>query len=58
MDNLRFNDNTIHLYNIYCKNSTEEKLLDNQMLSSNHKVLNDEEKVIIEQDNSDFIVVD
>lgn len=58
LDNLRFNDNIIHLYNIYCKNSTEEKLLDAQMLSSNHKVLNDEEKVIIEQDNSDFIVVD
>lgn len=58
LDNLRFNDNTIHLYNIYCKNSMEEKLLDGQMLSSNHKVLNDEEKVIIEQDNSDFIVVD
>ena len=58
LDNLRFNDNIIHLYNIYCKNSTEEKLLDSQMLSSNHKVLNDEEKVIIEQDNSDFIVVD
>lgn len=58
LDNLRFNDNIIHLYNIYCKNSTEEKLLDNQMLSSNHKLLNDEEKVIIEQDNSDFIVVD
>lgn len=58
LDNLRFNDNIIHLYNIYCKNSTEEKLLDSQMLSSNHKLLNDEEKVIIEQDNSDFIVVD
>ena len=58
LDNLRFNDNIIHLYNIYCKNSIEEKLLDDQMLSSNHKVLNDEEKVIIEQDNSDFIVVD
>lgn len=58
LDNLRFNDNIIHLYNIYCKNSTEEKLLDSQILSSNHKVLNDEEKVIIEQDNSDFIVVD
>ena len=58
LDNLRFNDNIIHLYNIYCKNSTEEKLLDNRILSSNHKVLNDEEKVIIEQDNSDFIVVD
>lgn len=58
LDNLRFNDNIIHLYNIYCKNSTEEKLLDSQMLSSNHKVLNDEEKVIIEQDNSNFIVVD
>lgn len=58
LDNLRFNDNIIHLYNIYCKNSIEEKLLDGQMLSSNHKVLNDEEKVIIEQDNSDFIVVD
>ena len=37
LDNLRFNDNTIHLYNIYCKNSTEEKLLDGQILSSNHK---------------------
>lgn len=58
LDKLRFNDNTIHLYNIYCKNSIEEKLLDNQILSYNHKVLNDEEKVIIEQDNSDFIVVD
>lgn len=58
LDNLRFNDSTIHLYNIYCKNSTEEKLLDAQMPSPNHKVLNDEEKVIIEQDNSDFIVVD
>lgn len=58
LDNLRFNDNIIHLYNIYCKNSIEEKLLDGQMLSSNHKVLNDEEKVIIKQDNSDFIVVD
>ena len=58
LDNLRFNDNIIHLYNIYCKNSTEEKLLDAQILSSNHKVLNDEERVIINQDNSDFIVVD
>lgn len=58
LDNLRFNDNIIHLYNIYCKNSTEEKLLDSQILSSNHKVLNDEDKVVIEQDNSDFIVVD
>ena len=58
LDGLRFRDNVIHLYNIYCKNSIEEKLLDNQTTLSNHKVLNAEEKVVIEQDNSDFIVVD
>jgi hypothetical protein len=58
LDGLKFRDNTIHLYNIYCKNTMEEKLLDNQTILSNHKVLNDEEKVVIEQDNSDFIVVD
>ncbi len=58
LDGLRFRDNKIHLYNIYCKNTMEEKLLDNQTISTNHKVLNDEEKVVIEQDNSDFIVVD
>ena len=58
LDGLRFRDKVIHLYNIYCKNSIEEKLLDNQITLPNHKVLNAEEKVVIEQDNSDFIVVD
>lgn len=58
LDGLRFVGNVIRLYNIYCKNSMEEKLLDNQTSLANHKVLNDEAKVVIEQDNSDFVVVD
>lgn len=59
LDNVKFtNNNTIRLYNIYCKNTMEEKTLDNRVVTPNHKVIHDAEKIVVEEDNSDFIVVD
>lgn len=49
-----FPDNKIILYTLYCRNTMEEKKLENKSLMQNHNVKNSNEDEII----SDFVVVD
>lgn len=49
-----FPDNKIILYTLYCRNTMEEKKLENKSLMRNHNVKNSNEDEII----SDFVVVD
>lgn len=58
MSNISFNSNNIILYSLYCKNSMEERLLDNKEKANNHTIINKCEKNIFSEKNSDFIVVD
>lgn len=58
MSNISFNSNNIILYSLYCKNSMEERLLDNKEKVNNHTITNMCEKNIFSEKNSDFIVVD
>ena len=58
LSNVAFKANIIHLYNIYCKNTMEEKLLDSNTYADNHTIINDCEKSVITENDSDFVVVD
>lgn len=54
LSNINFRYNKIELYSIYCKNTIEQKQLENKVLSNNHNV-----KFSDDDNNfSDFIVVD
>lgn len=54
LSGLRFNNRLVKLYTIYCKNTMEDKLLQDKERLVNHNVknLNDDEN------NADFIIVD
>lgn len=58
LSDINFRSNNIQLYNIYCKNTMEEKLLDNKTLADNHMIINNCEKPVVSENNSDFIIVD
>lgn len=58
LNNISFGDNGLTLYSIYCKNTQEEKLLENKELAYNHTIVNNCEKTVISEENSDIIVVD
>ena len=58
LSNVNFNSGKILLYTIYCKNTSEERLLDNRDLAENHKIVINNKNSNIEENNSDFIVVD
>lgn len=58
MSNLSFRSSNIILYSLYCRNSMEEKLLENKELANNHIITNNCEKNIVSEENSDFIIVD
>lgn len=54
LSNINFRSNKIELYSIYCKNTIEQKQLENKALSNNHNV-----KFSDDDNNfSDFVVVD
>ena len=54
LSNINFRYNKIELYSLYCKNTIEQKQLENKVLSNNHNV-----KFSDDDNNfSDFIVVD
>lgn len=54
LSNINFRSNKIELYSIYCKNTIEQKQLENKTLANNHNV-----KFSNDDNNfSDFIVVD
>lgn len=58
LSGLGYREGKIALYTIYCKNSMEEKLLDNKELANIHTIINKCEKSVISEENSDFVVVD
>lgn len=54
LSNLHFRSNVITLYSLYCKNTTEQKLIEKKsLMSENHSVKNS-----TNEDNFDFIVDD
>ena len=58
MSNLSFRSGNIVLYSLYCKNSMEERLLENKEQANNHIIVNNCEKCVVSEENSDFIIVD
>lgn len=58
MSNLSFRSGNIILYSLYCKNSMEERLLENKEQANNHIIINNCEKCVVSEENSDFIIVD
>lgn len=54
LSNLNFRNNKIELFTLYCKNTLEEKILDNKDRAINHNVKNSFQ----DEDFSDFIVED
>ena len=58
MSNLLFRSGNIVLYSLYCKNSMEERLLENKEQANNHTIVNNCEKCVVSEENSDFIIVD
>ena len=58
MSNLSFRSDNITLYSLYCKNSMEERLLENKEQANNHTIVNNCEKCVVSEENSDFIIVD
>ena len=55
LSNIRYLNNKIVLYTIYCKSTTEEKLLDNKDIDKNHVIV---EKDNFSENNFDFSVAD
>lgn len=55
---LRFPNNLITLYSIYCKNTIEQRLLERKETAINHRIINNSEINIVSGENSDFIIVD
>lgn len=54
LSNLCFRDNKILLYSLYCKNTLEEKILENKDRATNHNVKNSYQ----DENFSDFLIVD
>lgn len=54
LSNVRFRNNKIELYTLYCKNTIEQKSLERKILGNNHNVKNS----FSDENNFDFIVVD
>lgn len=57
-DKVRYKNNKLILYTLYCKNSQEEKLLNNRLQADNHTIINKCKKYVINENNSDFVLVD
>ena len=55
LSNIKYLNNKIVLYTIYCKSTTEEKLLDNKDIDKNHVIV---EKDNFSENNFDFSVAD
>lgn len=58
LTNLCYPNNKIRLFTIYVKNSLEQKKLEHRTLKDTHTIVNNCEKVVVSENNSDFIVVD
>lgn len=58
LSNVEYNNSCIKLFTIYCKNTMEQRLLNNRELANNHKIVNNCENDVILENNSDFIIVD
>lgn len=54
LSKLYFASQSVQLYSLYCRNTQEEKLLENKDMTSNHNVKN----LNSDENNSDFVVVD
>ena len=58
LSDITFRSGVIQLYNIYCKNTMEEKLVNDKVLADNHTIVGGCEKSVVSENNSDFIIVD
>lgn len=58
LGNVSYNNNKLTLYSIFCKNTLEERLLENKEQTYNQTVINKCEKCVITENISDFVVVD
>lgn len=54
LSNINFRSNKIELYSLYCRNTTEQRLIENKALANNHNVKNSSN----DENYSDFVVVD
>lgn len=50
--------NKVKLYTLFCKNSIEERAFENKKLNRNHIIVNSSEIEVIDDKNSDIILVD
>ena len=55
---VNFTTKIYNIYNIYCRNSLEEKQLNNQPMNVNYHITNVSEKIEAVDENFDFIVAD
>lgn len=58
LSNVRYPSGKIKLYSIYIKNSIEQTRLQNKPLANNHQIINKCESLVVNENNSDFILVD
>lgn len=54
LSNINFRSGKIELYSLYCRNTTEQRLIENKTLANNHNVKNSSN----DENYSDFIVAD
>lgn len=58
LSNVNYLGDSIKLYTLYCKNTMEQKLMENKELANNHTIINNCENHAIIENNSDFVIVD
>ena len=56
--NVRFTDNKIKLFSIFCRNTIEEQKLFNKSVQDTHKIVNKDEIMANSKNNFDFIITD
>lgn len=58
LSNIRYKEGYIKLFTLYCKDTMEQRLMDNRELANNHRIVNNCENDAILENNSDFVIVD
>ncbi|MBO7692972.1 MAG: hypothetical protein J6Y28_09905 [Acholeplasmatales bacterium] len=58
LSNVYYPNNVINLYSIFVKNSIEETKIQNKDVKNNHEIINKNDIFTINENNSDFIIVD
>lgn len=58
LSNITYKEGCIKLFTLYCKDTMEQRLMDNRELANNHRIVNNCENDAILENNSDFVIVD